>query len=149
MSDATTPLNVLLIEDDDIDVENVRRAFKKGNVNCPLWVARDGVEGLQMLGGNEYPKSRRLVIMDVNLPRKSGIEVLREMRADPNLRDTKVLILTSSDERVDKDNAQALGVSGYMIKPLDFTIFVEMLVSRLAYWAEFATAIDEAFSTRD
>lgn len=148
MSTPVAPLNVLLIEDDDIDVENVRRAFKKGNVACSLWVARDGVAGLEMLAGSEYPLARRLVIMDVNLPRKSGIEVLREMRADPNLRDTRVLFLTSSDERGDKEQARALGVSGYMVKPLDFAIFVEMLVSRLTYWAEFVRS-DEASAKRD
>ena len=82
-------LNILLVEDDDLDVMNVRRAFKKNNILNPLFVAGDGLEALDLLRGvgensPEMPPERRLILLDLNMPKMNGIEFLRELRADPN-----------------------------------------------------------------
>ncbi|MBV9773279.1 MAG: response regulator, partial [Gemmatimonadetes bacterium] len=66
-------LNILLVEDDEIDVMNVRRAFKKNNIGNPLWVAGNGLEALETLRGGEMPRDRRLVLLDLNMPRMNGI----------------------------------------------------------------------------
>src|SRR4028119_30475 len=88
-------LNVLLVEDDEVDVMNVRRAFKKGNITNPLFVAGNGVEALEMLRKGELPKSRRLVLLDLNMPKMNGIEFLRALRADPEPGATRALGLTT------------------------------------------------------
>ena len=79
-------LNILLVEDDELDVMNVRRAFKKNNILNPLFVAENGVEALEALRGQRptsaCPPHRRIVLLDLNMPKMGGIEFLRELRAD-------------------------------------------------------------------
>jgi CheY-like chemotaxis protein len=132
--------NVLLVDDDDLDVESVRRAFKKGNIVNPLWVASDGEQALAMLRGSEYPPERRLVLLDLNLPRLSGIEVLREIRRDPRLHAVSVVVLTTSNEEQDRTDAFGLNVAGYLLKPVTFQAFVELMATLNRYWTlvEFA-----------
>src|SRR5687767_713351 len=76
-------LNILLIEDDQVDVMNVRRAFDKNRIANPLYVACDGVDALEKLRSGAVPTERRLILLDLNMPRMNGIEFLRELRADP------------------------------------------------------------------
>jgi CheY-like chemotaxis protein len=132
MSEKT--LNVLLVEDDEVDVMNVRRAFKKGNITNPLFVAGNGVEALEMLRKGELPKSRRLVLLDLNMPKMNGIEFLRELRADPELGHTPVVVLTTSDAERDKVEAYNLHVAGYLLKPVTFSNFCETMASLNKYW---------------
>src|SRR5688500_18063224 len=106
-------LNILLVEDDELDVMNVERAFKKNNIVNPLHIAGNGVEALEMLRGEGIPKDRRLILLDLNMPRMGGIEFLKELRADPDLKATTVVVLTTSDEERDKVNAYDLNVAGY------------------------------------
>ena len=127
-------VNILLVEDDEVDVMNVRRAFQKNNIRNPLWVAANGVEGLEMLRGGEIPRDRRLVLLDLNLPRMNGIEFLRELRADPALRLTPVVVLTTSDDERDRVNAYDLNVAGYILKPVTFASFVEAMATLNRYW---------------
>jgi CheY-like chemotaxis protein len=127
-------LNILLVEDDEVDVTNVRRAFKKNNIRNPLWVAENGLEGLEMLRGDEIPRDRRLVLLDLNMPRMNGIEFLRELRADPELRLTPVVVLTTSDDERDRVNAYDLNVAGYILKPVTLTSFVEAMATLNKYW---------------
>ncbi|HYH10086.1 MAG TPA: response regulator [Thermoanaerobaculia bacterium] len=127
-------LNVLLVEDDEVDVMNVRRAFKKGNITNPLFVAGNGVEALEMLRKGEMPKSRRLVLLDLNMPKMNGIEFLRELRADPELGPTPVVVLTTSDAERDKVEAYNLHVAGYLLKPVTFASFCETMASLNKYW---------------
>ena len=129
------PLNILLVEDDELDVENVRRAFKRANITCPLWVASDGEEALRMLRGSEYPRARRLVLLDLNLPKMSGIELLRELRSDPSLRNQSVVVLTTSNEERDRTDAYGLNVAGYLIKPITFHTFVDIMTAFHRYWS--------------
>src|SRR5665213_2222663 len=88
-------LNLILIEDDDIDVMNVRRALERAHVTNPLFVAHNGLEGLELLRSDKVPKDRRLVLLDLNMPKMNGIEFLRELRNDPALRSTSCLLYTS------------------------------------------------------
>jgi CheY-like chemotaxis protein len=127
--------NILLVEDDEVDVMNVRRAFLKNNIVNPLWEAGDGVEGLQMLRENEIPRERRLVLLDLNMPRMNGIEFLTELRADPDLASTPVVVLTTSDDERDRVDAYHLNVAGYILKPLTFGSFVEAMARLDRYWS--------------
>jgi CheY-like chemotaxis protein len=129
------PVNVLLVDDDDLDVENVRRAFRKASISSPLWVASDGEEALRMLRGAEYPSERRLLLLDLNLPRISGIELLREIRKDPKLQSLTVVVLTTSNEERDRADAYRLNVAGYLVKPVAFGSFVEVMAAMHQYFA--------------
>ncbi|HEX8358718.1 MAG TPA: response regulator [Longimicrobium sp.] len=128
-------LNILLVEDDEVDVMNIRRAFKKGNITNPLYVAGNGLEALEVLRGGEMPRSRRLVLLDLNMPKMNGIEFLRELRADPELSPTPVVVLTTSDAERDKVEAYNLHVAGYLLKPVTFANFCETMASLNKYWA--------------
>lgn len=128
----------LLVDDDEVDVMSVKRAFKKNNITSPLYVAENGIEALAMLRGNEMPKlllgQRRLILLDLNMPKMGGIEFLRELRADPNLRPLPAIVLTTSNEDKDKVEAYNLNVAGYIIKPVTFTKFVEAMATLNKYW---------------
>jgi CheY-like chemotaxis protein len=127
-------LNILLVEDDDVDVMNVRRAFQKAHVSNPLFVAGNGIEGLEILRGNSMPMERRLVLLDLNMPRMNGIEFLRALRADPELRTLPVVVLTTSNDERDKIDAYDLNVAGYLLKPVTFTNFVDLMSALNKYW---------------
>jgi CheY-like chemotaxis protein len=127
-------LNVVLVEDDQVDVMNVRRAFKKNNITNPLFVAGNGVEALELLRSGSVPKKNRVVLLDLNMPKMNGIEFLREIRADAELALTPVVVLTTSNEDKDRVEAFQLNVSGYLLKPVTFTSFVEMMAALNKYW---------------
>lgn len=127
-------LNILLVEDDEIDVMTVRRAFRKNNITNPLRVAGDGIEALEMLRSGEMPAENRIVLLDINMPRMDGIEFLRELRADPALRSTTVVVLTTSNEDRDRIHAYELNVAGYILKPVTFVTFVESMTMLKKYW---------------
>lgn len=127
-------LNILLIEDDEVDVMNVRRAFHRNNISNPLWVAGNGLEGLKMLRDGTVPEERRLVLLDLNMPKMNGIEFLRALRADPALAPTSVVVLTTSNDERDKVEAYNLNVAGYLLKPVTFVSFVEVMAALNKYW---------------
>ena len=127
-------LNILLVEDDQVDVMNVTRAFGRNKIANPLFVAGDGIEALAMLRSGAVPRDRRLILLDLNMPRMSGIEFLRELRADPELHGTPVVVLTTSDDERDKVNAYDLNVAGYLLKPVTFINFVEVMAALNKYW---------------
>ncbi|MEO5729814.1 MAG: response regulator [Byssovorax sp.] len=127
-------LNILLVEDDDIDVMTVQRAFRKNNISNPLKVAGNGIEALEMLRSGEIPPFNRIVLLDINMPRMDGIEFLRELRADPALRATTVVVLTTSNEDRDRVQAYELNVAGYLLKPVTFVNFVEIMAMLNKYW---------------
>jgi CheY-like chemotaxis protein len=127
-------LNILLVEDDEVDVMNVRRAFQKNNIANPLFVAGDGEEALAKLRSGEVPSERRIVLLDLNMPRMNGIEFLRELRADPELLRTTVVVLTTSSDERDKIDAYNLNVAGYLLKPVTFNNFCEVMATLNKYW---------------
>src|SRR5437763_16927677 len=101
MSDAR-PLHILLVEDDQVDVMNVKRAFEKNKILNPLYVASNGDEALAMLRDDRVPRSRRLVLLDLNMPGMNGIEFLRELRADPVLKPPPVVLISTTNDVRDK-----------------------------------------------
>jgi CheY-like chemotaxis protein len=127
-------LNILLVEDDQVDVMNVKRAFDKNRIGNPLYVAEDGIRALETLRSSAMPRERRIVLLDLNMPRMNGIEFLKELRADPDLHMTPVVVLTTSDDERDKINAYNLNVAGYLLKPVTFANFVEVMAALNKYW---------------
>jgi CheY-like chemotaxis protein len=127
-------LNILLVEDDQVDVMNVQRAFHKNKNQNPLFVAGDGIQALDMLRTGKVPLDRRIILLDLNMPRMNGIEFLRELRADPAIGHTPVIVLTTSDDERDRVNAYNLNVAGYLLKPVTFVNFVELMAALNKYW---------------
>lgn len=131
-------VHILLVEDDDVDVMNVKRAFKKNNITNPLFVASNGLEALDMLRADgrarSVPANRRLVLLDLNMPKMGGIEFLRELRADADLRPTPVVVLTTSNEERDRVEAYNLNVAGYILKPVTLSSFMETMATLNRYW---------------
>jgi CheY-like chemotaxis protein len=132
-------LNILLVEDDEVDVMTVQRAFKKGNITNPLYIAGNGLEALTMLRGEPgqpslIPSDRRIILLDLNMPKMNGLEFLRELRTDPTIRQIPVVVLTTSNEEQDRIQAYNFNVAGYILKPVTFSIFVELMVTLNKYW---------------
>lgn len=130
-------LHILLIDDDEVDVMNVQRAFKKNNIRNPLYVANNGLEALELLRGQgveAIPGPRRLILLDLNMPKMNGLEFLRAIREDPALRPLTVVVLTTSDDERDRVEAYNLNVAGYILKPVTFTAFVEAMATLNKYW---------------
>jgi CheY-like chemotaxis protein len=127
-------LNILLVEDDDVDVMNVKRAFERNRIANPLHVAGNGVEGLRLLRDGTVPQGRRIVLLDLNMPKMNGIEFLRELRADAALHHIPVVVLTTSNDERDKIEAFNLNVAGYLLKPVTFVNFVEVMAALNKYW---------------
>jgi CheY-like chemotaxis protein len=127
-------LNILLVEDDEVDVMNVRRAFERNNVSNPLYVAGNGLEALEMLRDGTVPSERRLILLDLNMPKMNGIEFLQALRADPELASAPVVVLTTSNDDQDKIDAYNLNVAGYLLKPVTFSNFCERMTTLNKYW---------------
>ena len=127
-------LNILLVEDDHVDVMNVKRAFDKNKIANPLFVANNGADALDMLRSKQIPDERRVVLLDLNMPRMNGLEFLRELRADAKLQSTVVVVLTTSNDERDKFEAYNLNVAGYLLKPVTFVNFVEVMAALNKYW---------------
>lgn len=133
----TTLVNILLVEDDEVDIMNVQRAFKKNNITNPLHVARNGVEALEMLKGKDPSKvisSPRVILLDINMPRMGGIEFLSEIRKQPEFKSISVFVMTTSNEESDKIAAYDLNVAGYILKPLSFEGFTSAVSILNHYW---------------
>ena len=128
------PISILLVEDDEVDIINVKRAFKKNKISNPLEVARNGIEALEILrtAGRMLPK---IIILDINMPKMNGIEFLKEIRKDDRLKMISVFVMTTSNQDSDKINAYNLNVAGYIIKPLSFEKFVSSVAKLNSYWS--------------
>ncbi|MBA3454293.1 MAG: response regulator [Deltaproteobacteria bacterium] len=127
-------LNILLVEDDEVDVMTVKRAFVKAKITNPVFVAQNGVEALEMLRSQSVPAERRVVLLDLNMPRMNGIEFLREVRKDPALALITVIVLTTSNEDRDRVEAYELNVAGYLLKPVTFHDFADVMATLNKYW---------------
>jgi CheY-like chemotaxis protein len=122
------------VDDDSVDVMNVQRAFKKNNITNQIWVASNGIEALEVLRNGAMPRDRRLVLLDLNMPKMNGIEFLRELRNDATLAMTSIVVLTTSQEDRDKVEAFRLHVAGYLLKPIEFNEFVALMAALNRYW---------------
>lgn len=128
------PLHILLVEDDQIDQMNIKRAFERNKIMNPLYMAENGLEALEMLRDGRVPGDRRLILLDLNMPKMNGIEFLKSLREDPDLAHTPVVVLTTSNDEQDKVQAYDLNVAGYLLKPVTFTNFVELTAALNKYW---------------
>ena len=131
---------VLHVEDDSNDVLLIARAFRKAEVAAQIQVVNDGEQAMHYLSGsNSFSERDRfplpsLVLLDLKLPRKSGIEVLEWIRSRPGLRRIPVVMLTSSKQTVDINRAYELGVNAYLVKPVNFDGLVDMVKTIDSFW---------------
>ncbi|MCE7068041.1 response regulator [Dyadobacter sp. CY326] len=128
-------MTILLVEDDEVDVMNVKRAFKKNNISNPLIVASNGIEALAVLRSptSDIPRPR-IVLLDLNMPKMGGIEFLKEIRQDAELSSLSVFVMTTSNEDSDKIEAFNLNVAGYILKPLSMDRFISAVSTLNSYW---------------
>lgn len=132
-----TPIEILLVEDSPGDVRLVREALKENKVHNNLHVARDGVEALDFLfqrNGFEGRPTPDLILLDLNLPRKDGKEVLAEVKADRRLRRIPVVILTTSKAEEDIVRSYELNANCYIAKPVDLEEFIKVVRSIESFW---------------
>ena len=133
-------IHLLLVEDDDLDVMNVHRALAQASEVASITVARDGVEALAMLRSGQLVMERLVLVVDLRMPRMSGLDLLKALREDPRLKRIPTVVLTTSDDPHDRDQAFCLGAAGYFVKPAAPSRFKAIMDALRSYWsvAEFA-----------
>ncbi|GAA0510959.1 response regulator [Deinococcus depolymerans] len=134
------PIEILLVEDNEPDVLLTLEAFEDARVPNRLHVARDGVEAMRFLRGEgEHSGAPRpdVILMDINMPRKTGLEVLEELKADPDLRSIPVVMLTTSQADDDVRASYERHASGYVVKPVGFENFLGAMRAFEAFWLTF------------
>ncbi|MGB8355516.1 MAG: response regulator [Chthoniobacteraceae bacterium] len=135
--------DILLVEDSEDDSEFFVQALKEPNPTANLRVARDGVEALGLIFGAGNPDDAepvmrpKLIILDMKMPKLSGLEVLRQLKTNPHTRAIPVVVLSSSQEKRDLAESYQLGVNSYMVKPMDFDKFAELARMVGTYWLRF------------
>jgi CheY-like chemotaxis protein len=116
--------NIMQVEDDYLDVISVKRALAKLNVEHTLYVAHNGVDALSILMGSNEINSDKvqpdIILLDMNMPKMNGLEFLRIIKKYYSLNNIKVFVMTTSAEEYDRVESKKLGISGYILKPLDF-----------------------------
>jgi two-component system, response regulator len=134
------PVEILLVEDNPNDVELTLHAFEQQHLANRIHVVRDGAEAVDFLFGTGAYSERnclevpKLILLDLKLPKLSGVEVLRRIRADPRTKTIPVAILTSSREEKDLDVTYDLGANSYIVKPVEFDQFTEVVAKLGYYW---------------
>lgn len=134
-------VEILLVEDDPDDVELTMHAFRKARIRNPVHVVRDGEQALDFVfATGQYARRRRekrakVILLDLNLPKVNGIEVLRRIKADPRTRKIPVIILTVSDQEGDIAECRRLGAESYIVKPVEFRNFSEVMPRFDLDWA--------------
>jgi two-component system response regulator len=133
-------VEILLVEDNPRDAELTIRALKRRNLANHLFHMRDGAEALDFLfgrgpyAGRPTDTAPKLILLDLKLPKVNGLEVLRLVKSDPRLHTIPVVIVTSSAEDPDLDAAYKLGANSYIIKPVQFDAFMEVMAGLGLYW---------------
>jgi len=133
-------VEILLVEDSPEDLELALRALQKSRLANHIHVARDGEEALNFLFGSTpsgqkvEPLRPRLVLLDLNLPKVDGIEVLQQLKNNPDTKNIPVVVLTSSREQRDLEDCYKLGVNSYIVKPVNFEQFYEAVHQLGMYW---------------
>jgi len=132
--------HILLVEDNRMDVELTIDAFKEARLNNPIHVAKDGQEALDYLFGRGVYAARetyplpRLILLDLKLPGIDGFEVLRQIKSTPRLKRLPVIVLTSSKEEGDRALSYDTGANSYLVKPISFQGFLEIVRQISDYW---------------
>ena len=132
-------LNILLVEDDEVDVMTVKRAFLKAKISNPVFVAQNGVDALELLRSDGIPQERRLILLDLNMPRMDGREALREIKADPELRTIPIVVLTTSKAEEDVLRTYNLHANCYVTKPVDLEKFMVVVKTIDSFWLTVVT----------
>lgn len=134
------PSVILLVEDREDDVTLIRRAFRQAYLNNPLYIVRDGEQGVAYLKGtgpyssrDEYPLPD-LILLDLKMPRMDGFEFLQWLREEPGINRIPVIVLTSSDQLRDVNRAYALGANSFLVKPTDFQNYINLSKLVNEYW---------------
>ena len=133
-------VEILLAEDSDADAELTMRALRKGSVVNNIVRVRDGVEALEFVfREGAYSQRRggqpRLILLDLKMPRLGGIDVLRRLKADDKTKLIPIVVLTSSAEEQDVLESYRLGVNSYLVKPVEFSAFTNIITQTGLYWA--------------
>ena len=134
------PIEILLVEDNPNDVELTLHALKKHNLGNRVEVVRDGAEALEFIfcsgayAHRSVENGPRVILLDLQLPKVDGLEVLRRVKADPRTKMIPVVVLTSSREERDVVESYKLGVNSYIVKPVDFEQFTESVRQLGLYW---------------
>jgi two-component system, chemotaxis family, response regulator Rcp1 len=140
------PVELLLVEDSAPDVRLTKEALREAKVQNRLWVVEDGVEALEFLRKQgrftEVPLPD-IILLDLNLPRKDGRQVLREIKADETLKHIPVVVLTTSKNEADVLQSYQLHANCYITKPVDFTRFMEVVKSIENFWLSIVTLPSE------
>ena len=133
-------MTILLVEDDEVDVMTIQRAFAKNNITNRCNVVSNGEEALDYLRNQGiygdtvlYPRPG-IILMDLNMPRMSGFELLYLMKNDVELRDIPVVVLTASDDETDIKSSYERGAAGYIVKPVTFDKYLETVAVIAQYW---------------
>jgi CheY-like chemotaxis protein len=137
MSVSTSPVSVLLVEDDEIDIEAVLRSFRKLRIANPVTIAKDGLQALDILRGTNGATKITppyLIILDLNMPRMNGHEFLAEIRNDPELKSSIVFVLTTSNDDKDRLDSYEMNVAGYMLKGKVGQSFLDAIGLLDHYW---------------
>ena len=128
---------ILLVEDNPMDLDLTFQALEGNGVANPIVACRDGEEALDYMEKHRSPDDLQvpiLVLLDLRLPKIDGIEVLRQARSDPVWRQVPIVVMTTSRENSDIETAYGLGVNSYIVKPVDFLTFTEVVRSIKVYW---------------
>lgn len=137
LSRSAHPIEILLVEDDDDDVRLTKKAFEKDRILNRIHRVQDGIEALAFLRQEgPYADVRRpdLILLDLNMPRMSGREVLKQIKSDANLRQIPVVVLTTSDDERDVAESYDHQANSYVTKPVDLETFREILRALKDYW---------------
>jgi CheY-like chemotaxis protein len=133
------PVEILLVEDNEGDVGLIEEVFEEINIRNILHVAENGEEAIQFLhgegkfSGSSHPD---IILLDLNLPKKDGREVLKEIKEDESLKNIPVVVLTTSGDEKDMLKAYELHAKAYVNKPLDFDQFINVVKSIASFWLE-------------
>jgi CheY-like chemotaxis protein len=131
-------IKILLVEDNPNEVELTLRALTTANFANEIQVARDGVEALDLIFGNEgwasHPERSGIILLDLKLPKIDGLQVLERIKSDPRTQTVPIIMLTSSREEPDIAAAYQLGVNSYIVKPVEFDQFLDCVKQLGFYW---------------
>lgn len=140
MADQRQLIELLLVEDNPQDLELAQRALRKAGLQDRTHIARDGTEALDFIfgegpfAGRGVARDLKVILLDLKLPKIDGLEVLRRIKGDPRARVIPVLVLTSSNEQRDVEEAYQLGVNSYIVKPVAFERYTEVVRDAGLYW---------------